>query len=205
MTIMTGSAVFWILAAMGLAAIVVYFGRLFDLRRSQIDYQDFLKGVINVLDAGNVNEALAVCEDTGVPVSNVIATAIRNRDASEAVLRDAVNSHGRAEAARLDRRLAALAIIAQVAPLVGLFGTVIGFVRTVMFVNMQELVSRAELLDASMDALLCTAMGLVVAIIVTVMYGSLRVRLERTVVELETAASQIVGYLSDRTGKAGDK
>ena len=205
MTIMTGSAVFWILAAMGLAAIVVYFGRLFDLRRSQIDYQDFLKGVINVLDAGNVNEARAVCEDTGVPVSNVIATAIRNRDASEAVLRDAVNSHGRAEAARLDRRLAALAIIAQVAPLVGLFGTVIGFVRTVMFVNMQELVSRAELLDASMDALLCTAMGLVVAIIVTVMYGSLRVRLERTVVELETAASQIVGYLSDRTGKAGDK
>ena len=205
MTIMTGSAVFWILAAMGLAAIVVYFGRLFDLRRSQIDYQDFLKGVINVLDAGNVNEALAVCEDTGVPVSNVIATAIRNRDASEAVLRDAVNSHGRAEAARLDRLLAALAIIAQVAPLVGLFGTVIGFVRTVMFVNMQELVSRAELLDASMDALFCTAMGLVVAIIVTVMYGSLRVRLERTVVELETAASQIVGYLSDRTGKAGDK
>ena len=205
MTIMTGSAVFWILAAMGLAAIVVYFGRLFDLRRSQIDYQDFLKGVINVLDAGNVNEALAVCEDTGVPVSNVIATAIRNQDASEAVLRDAVNSHGRAEAARLDRRLAALAIIAQVAPLVGLFGTVIGFVRTVMFVNMQELVSRAELLDASMDALLCTAMGLVVAIIVTVMYGSLRVRLERTVVELETAASQIVGYLSDRMGKAGDK
>ena len=205
MMIMTGSAVFWILAAMGLAAIVVYFGRLFDLRRSQIDYQDFLKGVINVLEAGNVNEALAVCEDTGVPVSNVIATAIRNRDASEAVLRDAVNSHGRAEAARLDRRLAALAIIAQVAPLVGLFGTVIGFVRTVMFVNMQELVSRAELLDASMDALLCTAMGLVVAIIVTVMYGSLRVRLERTVVELETAASQIVGYLSDRTGKAGDK
>ena len=205
MTIMTGSAVFWILAAMGLAAIVVYFGRLFDLRRSQIDYQDFLKGVINVLDAGNVNEALAVCEDTGVPVSNVIATAIRNQDASEAVLRAAVNSHGRAEAARLDRRLAALAIIAQVAPLVGLFGTVIGFVRTVMFVNMQELVSRAELLDASMDALLCTAMGLVVAIIVTVMYGSLRVRLERTVVELETAASQIVGYLSDRMGKAGDK
>lgn len=205
MTIMTGSAVFWILAAMGLAAIVVYFGRLFDLRRSQIDYQDFLKGVINVLDAGNVDEALAVCEDTGVPVSNVIATAIRNRDASEAVLRDAVNSHGRAEAARLDRRLAALAIIAQVAPLVGLFGTVIGFVRTVMSVNMQELVSRAELLDASMDALVCTAMGLVVAIIVTVMYGSLRVRLERTVVELEAAASQIVGYLSDRTGKAAGK
>jgi biopolymer transport protein ExbB len=203
MTMMTGSAVFWILSAMGGAAVVVYFERLFDLRRSQIDHQDFLKGVVNVLDAGNVAEALAVCEDTGAPVSNVIATAIRNRDASPEVLRDAVNSHGRAEAARLDRRLAALAIIAQVAPLVGLFGTVIGFVRTVTTVNAQELVSRAELLDASMESLVCTAMGLAVSIVVSVLYGSLRVRLERTVVELEAAASQIVGYLSDRSGKAG--
>lgn len=200
---MTGSAVFWILLSMGGAAVVVYFGRLFDLRRSQIDYQDFLKGVINILDAGNVTEALAVCEDTGAPVANVIATAIRNREASESVLRDAVSSHGRAEAARLDRRLAALAIIAQVAPLVGLLGTVVGFIRTVTFVNSQELVSRAELLNASMESLVCTALGLAVAAVVAVMYGSLRVRLERTVVELEAAASQIVGYLSDRAGKAG--
>jgi biopolymer transport protein ExbB len=99
--------------------------------------------------------------------------------------------------------MAALAIIAQTAPLIGLLGTVVGFIRTVMLVNSQELVSRAELLDASMESLVATALGLAVAIPVSVMYGSLRVRLERTVVELEAAASQIVGYLSDRVGKGG--
>jgi biopolymer transport protein ExbB/TolQ len=82
-------------------------------------------------------------------------------------------------------------------------GTVIGFIRTVRLVNAQELVSRAELLDASMESLVAAALGLAVAIPVSVMYGSLRVRLERTVVELEAAASQIVGYLCDRAGKAG--
>jgi biopolymer transport protein ExbB len=199
----TVSAVSWVLLAMAAAALITYFERLFDLRRAQIDYQDFLKGVVNILDAGNVNEALAVCEDTGAPVANVIATAIRNRDASATVLRDAVNSQGRAEAGRLDRRMAALAIIAQTAPLIGLLGTVVGFIRTVMLVNSQELVSRAELLDASMESLVATALGLAVAIPVSVMYGSLRVRLERTVVELEAAASQIVGYLSDCSGKDG--
>jgi biopolymer transport protein ExbB len=199
----TVSAVSWVLLAMAAAALITYFERLFDLRRAQIDYQDFLKGVVNILDAGNVNEALAVCEDTGAPVANVIATAIRNRDASATVLRDAVNSQGRAETGRLDRRMAALAIIAQTAPLIGLLGTVVGFIRTVMLVNSQELVSRAELLDASMESLVATALGLAVAIPVSVMYGSLRVRLERTVVELEAAASQIVGYLSDCSGKDG--
>ena len=199
----TVSAVSWVLLAMAAAALITYFERLFDLRRAQIDYRDFLKGVVNILDAGNVNEALAVCEDTGAPVANVIATAIRNRDASATVLRDVVNSQGRAEAGRLDRRMAALAIIAQTAPLIGLLGTVVGFIRTVMLVNSQELVSRAELLDASMESLVATALGLAVAIPVSVMYGSLRVRLERTVVELEAAASQIVGYLSDCSGKDG--
>ena len=199
----TVSAVSWVLLAMAAAALITYFERLFDLRRAQIDYQDFLKGVINILDAGNVNEALAVCEDTGAPVANVIATAIRNRDASDIVLHDAVNSQGKAEAGRLDRRMAALAIIAQISPLIGLLGTLIGFIRTVRLVNAQELVSRAELLDASMESLVAAALGLAVAIPVSVMYGSLRVRLERTVVELEAAASQIVGYLCDRAGKAG--
>jgi biopolymer transport protein ExbB len=197
------TVVFWVLLAMAAVAVVTYFERLFDLRRAQIDYQDFMKGVINILDGGNVNEALAVCEDTSAPVANVIATAIRHRDASAMVLRDAVNSQGRAEAGRLDRRMAALAIIAQAAPLVGLLGTVAGFIRTVAFINSQELVSRAELLDASMESLVATALGLAVTIPVSILYGSLRVRLERTVVELEAAASQIVGYLSERSGKGG--
>ena len=53
-----------------------------------------------------------------------------------------------------------------------------------------------------MEALVSAAMGLAVAIPVTVMYGSLRVRLDRTVVELEAAASQILGYISTQKEKA---
>ena len=193
---LTGGPVFWILITLAVVAVVTYFERLLDLRRAQIDYQDFLDGVINVLDAGNVDEALAICEDTPAPVAQIVATAIRHRVGSARQLRDAVDSQGRAEVGRLDRRLATLAIIGQVAPALGLLGTIIGFIKTVMAANSQELVSRADLLNGSMEALVSAALGLVVAIPVTVMYGSLRVRLDRTIVELEAAASRIVGYLS---------
>ena len=60
---LTGGPVFWILITLAVVAVVTYFERLLDLRRAQIDYQDFLDGVINVLDAGNVDEALAICEE----------------------------------------------------------------------------------------------------------------------------------------------
>lgn len=193
---LTGGPVFWVLLALAVVAIVTYFERFIDLRRAQIDYQDFLKGVINVLDAGNDAEALAICEDTPAPVASVVATAIRHREGSARVLREAVDSQGRAETGRLDRRLAALAIIGQIAPGIGLLGTIIGFIKSVILVNSGDMVSRAELVSVSMEALVCAALGIALSVAVTVMYGSLRVRLERTVVELEAAASQIVGYLS---------
>ena len=191
-----GGPMFWVLVTLAALAVIAYFDRMIDLRRARIDYEDFLKGVFNVLDSGNDEEALSICEDVSAPVARVVATAIRHRNGSARILRESVDSQGRAEVGRLDRRLATLAIIAQVSPAVGLLGTVIGFIRTVLAANSQELVSRADLLTGSMEALVSAAVGLFVGILATVMYGSLRVRLDRTVVELEAAASQVVGYLS---------
>ena len=200
MTVM-GGPMFWILAIMAIVAVITYIDRVIDLRRARIDYEDFLKGVFNVLDSGNDEEALSICEDVSAPAARIVATAIRHRNGSARILRESVDSQGRAEVGRLDRRLATLAIIAQVAPTVGLIGTVFGFVKTVLAANSQELVSRANLLGGSMEALVAAAAGLLVGVLATVMYGSLRVRLDRTVVELEAAASQVIGYLSAKKEK----
>lgn len=196
-----GGSVFGLLLVLAVVSVYVFFERFFDLRRAQVDYADFLKGVINVLDCGSREEALSICEDVVAPVSSVVATAIRHQRGSARVLREAVDSQGRAEVGRLDRRLAVLAIIAQTAPLLGLLGTVIGFVRTVQAANADALVSRVALLDGAMEALVAAAFGLAVAILASVMYSFLRVRLDRIVVELEAAASQIIGYISTQKEK----
>lgn len=184
--------------AMAVAAVVVFFERFFELRRAQIDHQDFVKGIVNILSRGNEDEAVAMCEDTAVPVARVVATAIRHRNGSEKALREAVDAQGRAEASYLNRRLAALALIGMVAPLLGLLGTIIGFIKTMLLVNSGEVVSRADLSGASMEALVSAAVGLAVAIPASVMYSMLRLRMERIVVEMEAAASQIVGYITEK-------
>ena len=193
---LVASPVVWILSLLAAAAVFTFFERFFDLRRAQVDYEDFLKGVTNVLDRGREDEALTICEDVVAPVSSVVATAIRHRRESARVLREAVDSQGRAEVGRLDRRLAVLAVIAQVSPALGLLGTVFGFIRAVRAANAGELVSRVALMDGTMDALGAAAFGLAVAILASVAYSFLRIRLDRIVVELEAAASQIVGYIS---------
>lgn len=193
---MLGGPVFWVLALLGIVSVFVFFSRLLDLRRAQIDYQDFIRGVANLLEKGNIDEALAVCEETSAPVARVVVTALRHHTAPARVQRETVDATGRAEVARLERRLALLAIIAQAAPLLGLLGTVLGMTRVLLALNTSALVTRVELLGGAMQSLTAVAAGLVVAISVQVMYGMLHVRLDRLVVELEAAASDILGILT---------
>ena len=200
-----GNPVFWILLALAVAALAIFLERLLDLRRARIDWEDFIKGVVNILEKGGEAEALAVCEETAAPVANIVATAIRHRGGSDVALREAVDSQGRVEAGRLDRRLASLAIIGQVAPLIGLLGTVIGFIRVMVKLNAQEIVARADLMGPAMEALVSAVMGLAVAIPVVVMYGGLRIRMQRIVTDLEAAASQIVCHVLTHGGKEAAK
>lgn len=195
---MLGGPVFWVLALLAVASVFVFFSRLLDLRRAQIDYRDFIRGVANVLEQDNPDEALAICDETSAPVARVVGAAVRHRAGSARVLRETVDTAGRAEVARLERRLAMLAIIAQVAPLLGLLGTILGMTRVMLAVNSEALVSRADLLGGAMQSLVAAAGGLVVAVSVQVMYGMLHVRLDRLVVELEAAASEILGILAVR-------
>ena len=195
--IMQGGPVFWLIVALGIATLVVFFERLLNLRRAQIDYGDFLKGVCNVLENGNTDEAMMICDETPGPVAAVVLTAIRHRHGTREAIREAVDNTGRAEISRLERRLASLAITCQTAPLLGLLGTLFGVIQVVQVVNEQAPVVQSTNLTAGlMQALVTTVAGLLVAIPCHVMYALLMVRIERIVLDMEASASEIVAYLT---------
>lgn len=193
---LAGGPVFWVLSLLGAASVFVFVARLLDLRRAQIDYADFLRGVENLLAGGKADEALAICDETAAPVACIAGAAIRHRGGSARVLRESVDTTGRAQVALLERRLAMLAIVAQAAPLLGVLGTVLGMARLVVSLNAAPLVVRADLLGAAAQSLTSAAAGLVVAVSVQTMYGMLHVRLDRLVVDLEAAASEILAMLA---------
>jgi biopolymer transport protein ExbB len=195
--IMQSGPVFWVIVLLGIAAVVVFFERLLHLRRAQIDYGDFLKGVCNVLENGNREEAMMICEETPGPVAAVVLTAIRHRQGTLAAIREAVDNTGRAEISRLERRLASLAITCQIAPLLGLLGTLLGLIQVVLAVNEQApVVQNTSLAAGLIQALVSAAAGLLVAIPCHVMYALLMVRIERIVLDMEASASEIVVYLT---------
>ncbi len=195
--VLHGGPVFWLIVFLGVASVAVFFERLLHLRRAQIDYGDFLKGVCNVLENGNIDEAMMICEETPGPVAAVVLTAIRHRHGTREAIREAVENTGRSEISRLERRLASLAVTCQIAPLLGLLGTLLGVIRIVQTINEQApVVQSTDLTTGLMQALVATVAGLLVAVPCHAMYSMLMIRIERIVLDMEAAASEIVAYLT---------
>jgi biopolymer transport protein ExbB len=192
-----GGPVLWLIIGCGIAAFAVFFERLLHLRRAGVDPGDFLKGIRNVLVKGNAGEAVTICEETPGPVAALVRAAILHRHEPRHTIREAVDTAGRAEISRMERRLATLATISQVAPLLGLLGTILGMIETVLVLHEQvPLVDATAVTGGLLRALISTAASLMVAIPCYGMYNLLVVRIDRMVFDMETAAGEIVAFLT---------
>src|ERR1043166_8899668 len=110
-------------------AVVVFIERVLHFHRAQINSMEFLSGVRNVLKRDNVVEALSICEATPGPVARLVKTAILNRDRGREGVRESLEEAGLMEVPRLEEKLNVLATLAQIAPLLVLLGTVLGFLQ----------------------------------------------------------------------------
>ena len=157
-----GGILFWVIVGLTVVAAAVFVDRLLRLRKIGIDPQDFLQGVFNVLDKGQTDEALAICDETPGPLPALVAEAIAHRDSDEAHLREILGATAHAELSRLERRAMLLSLFAQLLPLLGLIGTCVGGIAAVTALDAEApLVRTGDLTSAVVGALATTAAGLI--------------------------------------------
>jgi len=199
-----GGPVFWVIVFTGLASVAVFLERLLHLRRARIHYADFLEGVFNILAKGNVREAQALCDEAPGPVAHLMRMAITNRDEPREVLRQVLDNAGHAEISRMERRLGVLATIVQIAPLLGLLGSLLGVLETVLVLRSQApLVQSVDVTGGLVRALIASIAGLMVAVPAHAMFNLLAIRIDRIVLDMEQASSDILSFMGRRTVSGG--
>ena len=194
----------WVLFALGLVLAVVFVERALYLHRGQIRSTAFLSGIKNILAKRRLVEALTVCEETPGPVAAVVKAALLHADEGAEAMRFHVQEAAVVELPALERRIGAVAAIAQVAPLVGLLGTVLGMIAT--FAAFQRDYATASVLARGMwEALLCTAGGIMIAIPAHLALHFLNGRVRAIVRVMEWSGNEIMKYLNTeyRSGGAG--
>jgi len=193
-----GGPVLWIILFASAVAVIVFIERFLHCHRAQINSTEFLNGVRNVLKRDNIVEALSICDATPGPVARLVKTAILNRDHGRDRVREALEEAGLAEVPRLEEKLNLLATIAQLAPLLGLLSTVLGFIKTFMLMQKEGLHTHyVTLSDGIWQALICAAAGLAVAIPAHAAYNYLVSRVNSIVLDMERAATEIVNIVTE--------
>ena len=177
-----------IASVIGMALIVE---RLLYLRRSRILPAKLLQEVIRVYHNGKVNADVVNNLEQNSPLGKVLAAGLRNLDAPRDMMKESIEEAGMATAHELERFLTTLGTIATLAPLMGLFGTVVGMIE--IFGAQNATGSNPAVLAHGISvALYNTAFGLAIAMPSLVFYRHFRALVDSFVVDMEQQAVRFV-------------
>lgn len=189
-----------IIIGCSICSFTIFIERLLHLRHSEINTNKFIIEIRNTIKEGNIVEAIQLCESTGGTIANIVKSGLIKHNRSKEQIENSMEISGLVEIAHLEKNAKILSIIAHIAPLIGLLGTVLGFIQAFAEMRMSGLVdiSATRIGEAMEYALVTTAAGLVVAIPSVIAYNYIVSRVEGFVLEIQTTSSEIIDLLVNR-------
>ena len=192
-----GGLIGWVILALGLAGLLLALARAVFLKRASASIQDILEGVAPHVRAGRADDAIAAAKRHKGSAARVVTAALRNVDRDREHLEDIVSESILHESAHLNRFGALITVIAAVAPLLGLLGTVTGMIQTFDVIT-EFGTSDPKLLSGGIAvALVTTELGLVVAIPLILLGALLSGWAERIKDGMEGAALRVINLFQD--------
>ena len=175
----------------------IFIERIFQLRKSEVDTNHLIIRLRKDIEDGNIVEAIQICESTGGTVANILKAGLHKHHRGKEQIEHAMEIAGLVEIAQLEKNAKVLSILGYITPLIGLLGTVLGFIQAFSEMRMSGLVdiSATRLGEAMEYALITTAAGLVVAIPAILAYNYIVSRIEGFILEIQTTSSEIVDLL----------
>lgn len=192
--------ILWTLVLCSIIGGAIFVERLVALHRSEIDTDQFIIELRQSIQNGNIIEAIKHCETTGGALAEIVKAGLLRHNKSQDKIERSMENAGRLEIAQLERNARVLSIISYVAPLIGLLGTVLGFMQAFNEMRLSGMVdiTATRIGNALEYALMTTAAGLVVAIPALIAYNYLVSRVEEFVLEIQTTSHEIVDLLLDK-------
>lgn len=186
----------WFLLIASLLALTLIIERTLYLRRNKILPPTLLQEVIRVYQSGRINHEVVDNLAANSPLGRVLAAGLRNVNAPREVMKESIEEAGRGTAHELERFLTTLGTIASLAPLMGLFGTVVGMIE-IFGAQDATGTNPAQLAHGISVALYNTGFGLAIAMPAVVFYRHFRALVDSFIVDMEQQAVKFVDIVHD--------
>ena len=194
----------WPLALCLVIGIAVIIWKFIDLTSKASRTKRILKDVDELLTQKRIKEALELTRDTNAPAANILYAGLeRHEEGTDRVMK-AIENQGLIEMSKLESGLVVLATLTNVAPLLGFLGTVIGMIIAFQSIEAAGEVEATLVAGGIKVALLTTAIGLMIAIPVSIGHNYFVARIDSLVIDMEESAQKMVDTLhAIEMGRAG--
>jgi biopolymer transport protein ExbB len=181
-------------------ALAIFLERLIRFARLRIGGNGLVQKIARHVKNGEDQQAYEVAGTSNTPMGRILANAMEVKDQDRETL-ETVLVHATDEEVRgLSRYLQALATIGNIAPLLGLLGTVLGMIKAFMVIQqMGGKVNAAVLAGGIWEAMLTTALGLAVALPTIVAHSYLVARVDRYEAQLQDGTVSFIKALGRRS------
>ena len=197
-----GGPVMLVLLALSVVALTIILVKIYQFSRSRLLRTEFIDQAVLLLHNDGPDTTLLALAETPHPVARVMETTLRTATNTSLSIEDRdteISRVGSAEIRNLENYLRGLEVIANLSPLLGLLGTVLGMIKA--FARLESAgtkVDPAILAGGIWEALLTTAFGLSVAIPALAAFYILEGQVENVRAQMKDATIRALGILSSR-------
>ena len=199
--VLSGGPVMIPLGILSVIAVMLVLIYLFTLRRGAVVTKRYMTTADALLRKRDYLGLLAISNRHREAVARIMQRTLdfvtQHPEATYAEAREIAETEGTRQAAALNQRIAYLADIGTIAPMLGLFGTVLGMIKSFSVVASDIVASRPIMLaEGVSEALVTTATGLVIGIPAMAAYAFFRGRVQSLIAELEAASTQLMALMA---------
>jgi biopolymer transport protein ExbB len=175
----------WMIILLSIVALAVAIENFVSLKRDKLAPPEVIDEIQALFDEGQFQEAMELCENEPTFLTRICGAGIAKIGHSFDTIEKSIEEMGDEEAVKLHQKIGWLSVIANIAPMMGLLGTVVGMVQAFhVIATSGGQANPAQLADGISIALLTTLFGLCVAIPTTAAFAYLRNNLIRSVIEV---------------------
>lgn len=191
-----GGPLVWPIAALAIAALIIVLERLFFLLRVRTNADKLMKNVAALAREKEWDQCLALCKkQESRPVPTVLTAALILKDEPREDMENALHEAILRQVPRLERFLSTLAVLAAIAPLLGLLGTVTGMINTFSVMTVHGAGDPRMMSGGISEALITTMLGLSVAIPIMLSHALLSRTVENIIAQMEEKSVALVNVI----------
>src|SRR6056297_3089162 len=172
--------------------LAIFLERIITLNLADIDTRKFIVDVQEALQEGGVPAAKELCAETRGPVASVFQAGLMRVDEGIEAAEKAISSYGSIEMSFLERGLVWLSLFIAIAPLLGFLGTVVGMIQAFDAIEAAADISPSLVARGIKIALLTTAGGLLVGIILQIGYNYCVSKIDRIISDMEEGSITLI-------------